>query len=134
MTVSDRQGFSQISAFLGPGKIPAASANAISTLLPGLVSVDSRRVTKDGKVKLKLSLLGVRVAKCPICLAQFKKDERGVILPECGHHAHEACARKWFKEDGRCFVCREPLAEEQEQGREGEGRGSRGSRMVEGVV
>lgn len=93
-------------------------------------------MTKDGKVKLKLSLLGVRVAKCPICLAQFKKDERGVILPECGHHAHEACARKWFKEDGRCFVCREPLVEEvqgQGQGQGQEGR-ARGSRMVEGVV
>lgn len=108
------QGFSQIARFLGPAKSPAAKPEAIATLLPGLINVDSRRTTAQGKVKLKLSLLGVRVTKCPICLAQYRKDERAVILPECGHSAHEECARKWFREDDRCFVCRVPLQRERE--------------------
>lgn len=84
-----------------------------------MISVDSRRVTGQGKVKLKLSLLGVRVTKCPICLGQFKKDEKAVLLPECGHVSHEECARKWFREDYRCFVCRVPLSPESQRMEEG---------------
>ncbi|RSH85172.1 hypothetical protein EHS25_004979 [Saitozyma podzolica] len=108
------EGFSQIARFLGPAKSPVARPEAIATLLPGLINVDSRRTTAQGKVKLKLSLLGVRVTKCPICLAQYRKEERAVILPECGHSAHEECSRKWFREDDRCFVCRVPLQRERE--------------------
>lgn len=103
------QGYTQIASFLGPAKSPAATSEALATLLPGLISVDSRRVTKEGKTKLKLSLLGVRVTKCPICLAQFRDKERGVLLPECGHVGHEKCAMRWFREDDRCFVCRVAL-------------------------
>lgn len=112
---------------MGPGKSLAATPEALATLLPGLVFVDSRRVTPQGKVKLKLSLLGVRVTKCPICLGQFKKDDKGVLLPECGHVSHEECAEKWFSEDSRCFVCRVPLLSEPTvddvtvEGRRGEG-------------
>ncbi|ORY35662.1 hypothetical protein BCR39DRAFT_511374 [Naematelia encephala] len=105
------EGYSQITSFLGPAKSPAASLAALATLLPGIISVDSRRTTPQGKIKLKLSLLGVRVSKCPICLGQYKDKERGVMLPDCGHSAHEACARRWFREDSKCFVCREPLRE-----------------------
>jgi hypothetical protein len=87
-------------------------------------------VTGQGKVKLKLSLLGVRVTKCPICLGQFKKDEQGVLLPECGHVSHEECATKWFREDCRCFVCRVPLLRDDA----GLGVGESGERRGEGVV
>jgi hypothetical protein len=103
------QGFSHIAQFLGPAKSPAASQSALSTLLPGPITIESRRTTKEGKVKLKLTLLGVRVTKCPICLAQFREGEMGVLLPGCGHLGHEGCARRWFREDDRCFVCRERL-------------------------
>ena len=103
------QGYTQIVNFLGPAKSPAAPPEALATLLPGPISIDSKRTTKEGKVKLKLSLLGVRVSKCPICLTQYRANERGVLLPECGHAAHERCAERWFKEDDRCFVCREKL-------------------------
>jgi hypothetical protein len=105
------EGFSQITSFLGPGKPSAATPAALSCLLPGPISVESRRVTATGKVKLKLSLLGVRVSKCPICLAQFKNKEKAVLVPECGHSAHETCAVRWFREEGRCFVCRGRLLE-----------------------
>ena len=107
---------SQIASFLGPAKSPSASASALATLLPGPILVDSHRTTQQGKVKLKLSLLGVRVTKCPICLGQFKDKEKGVMMPECGHVAHEGCARRWFREDWRCFVCRVALKGESERG------------------
>ncbi|RXK41731.1 hypothetical protein M231_00966 [Tremella mesenterica] len=108
------EGFSQIINFLGPAMKPEATPEALSTLLPGLINVDSRRITREGKVKLKLSLLGARVSKCPICLAQFRANEKGVLLPLCGHVAHETCAERWFREDDRCFVCRQKLKEEGE--------------------
>ncbi|WVR08487.1 hypothetical protein IAU60_005542 [Kwoniella sp. DSM 27419] len=106
------EGFTQITSFLGPSKTPGATPEALATLLPALISVDSRRTTPQGKVKLKLSLLGVRVSKCPICLSQFKGGEKGVMLPMCGHVGHESCARRWFRESSRCWVCREVLPEE----------------------
>lgn len=109
----EKQGYSQLTTFLGPSKPTAASPEAISTLLPGLIAVDSRRTTPQGKVKLKLSLLGVRVSKCPICLSQFRGGEKGVLTPTCVHAAHQSCALRWFREDRRCFICREILKEEE---------------------
>jgi hypothetical protein len=35
------------------------------------------------------------------------------LLPVCGHLGHEGCARRWFREDDRCFVCREKLKVEE---------------------
>ncbi|WWD20580.1 hypothetical protein CI109_105056 [Kwoniella shandongensis] len=107
------EGFTQITTFLGPSKPPAASPEAIATLLPALINVDSRRTTPQGKVKLKLSLLGVRVSKCPICLSQFRGGEKAIMIPGCGHSGHEGCVLRWFREDGRCFVCREVLGGEE---------------------
>jgi hypothetical protein len=109
---ADSQGFAHITSFLGPAKNPAATPAALATLLPGLIQVDSRRTNAAGKIKLKLSLLGVRVTKCPICLSQFKEKDKAVMLPLCGHVAHEVCARRWFRENRTCFVCRLALAEE----------------------
>ncbi|WWD08466.1 hypothetical protein V865_006578 [Kwoniella europaea PYCC6329] len=106
------EGYSQISQFLGPSKSQAATPAALANLLPGLINVDSRRTTPQGKVKLKLSLLGLRVTKCGICLSQFKAGEKGVMLPMCSHVGHESCARRWFRERGSCWVCRMVLPEE----------------------
>ncbi|OCB86621.1 hypothetical protein A7U60_g6300 [Sanghuangporus baumii] len=50
----------------------------------GRVEVLRRRVTKDGRTKLKLALLGVVVDKCGICLVQFKGDAFACLLP-CRH-------------------------------------------------
>ncbi|OCF58469.1 hypothetical protein L486_04502 [Kwoniella mangroviensis CBS 10435] len=106
------EGYTQISQFLGPSKSQAATPAALANLLPGLINVDSRRTTPQGKVKLKLSLLGLRVTKCGICLSQFKAGEKGVMLPMCSHVGHESCARRWFRERGSCWVCRMVLPEE----------------------
>ena len=51
----------------------------------GKVEVTRRRVLKDGRVKLKLSLLGVAVDRCGVCMSQFRRDERAALTPECKH-------------------------------------------------
>ena len=51
----------------------------------GKVEVTRRRVLKDGRVKLKLSLLGVAVDRCGICMSQFRCDERAALTPVCKH-------------------------------------------------
>lgn len=51
----------------------------------GTIEVERRRVTKDGRIKLKLALLGVRVDKCGICLSQFKERESAALGPTCQH-------------------------------------------------
>lgn len=50
----------------------------------GSVEVLRRRVTKEGKTKLKLALLGTVVDRCGICLSQFKEGATAGLLP-CMH-------------------------------------------------
>ena len=50
----------------------------------GRVEVLRRRVTKDGRTKLKLALMGVVVDKCGICLSQFKEATSACLTP-CQH-------------------------------------------------
>lgn len=50
----------------------------------GRIEVLRRRVTKDGRKKLKLALLGVVVDKCGICISQFKEGKEAALLP-CKH-------------------------------------------------
>ncbi|KAJ1026007.1 hypothetical protein NDA18_003667 [Ustilago nuda] len=98
-----------ISDFLGPAKGTSLSASQLSSLSVGMIECDSRRVTKEGKVKQKLSCVGVRVDKCPICIAQFREGQRAVIL-NCGHIMHEVCGRELFRRTDRCGVCRTSAA------------------------
>jgi hypothetical protein len=86
---------SHLTEFLGPAKPKGANQDALSTLL-------------------KLSILGVRVSNCPVCLAQYRGGDAAVLLPRCSHAAHEACARRWFRESDLCMVCREPLVEKKD--------------------
>ena len=51
----------------------------------GEVELVRRRVTRDGRVKLKLSLLGVSVEKCAICMTQFKESDEGILGATCKH-------------------------------------------------
>lgn len=54
--------------------------------LVGKVELVRRRVTRDGRVKLKMTLLGVAVEKCAICMTHFKAREEGILGATC-HHA-----------------------------------------------
>ncbi|EPS96137.1 hypothetical protein FOMPIDRAFT_61871, partial [Fomitopsis schrenkii] len=78
--------------------------------LTGRVEVERRRVTKDGRVKLKLTLLGVIVDKCGICLSQFKDEELAALAPVCQHSFHEKCLRRWLAMKRTCPICRNTLA------------------------
>ena len=49
-----------------------------------MIDITRRRVTKDGRVKVKLALAGVDVEKCGICLNQFKAKDLGACL-KCNH-------------------------------------------------
>lgn len=51
----------------------------------GRVEVQRRRVTKNGRVKLKLTLLGIGVDNCGVCLSQFRDADWGALGPRCQH-------------------------------------------------
>ncbi|TKY84742.1 hypothetical protein EX895_005822 [Sporisorium graminicola] len=108
----ERQGshfesLSAIGEFLGPAKPAAATAEQLASLSVGLIECDSRRMTREGKIKQKLSCVGVRVDKCAICLAQFREAQRAVILP-CGHIFHEECTIGLLRRITTCPTCRAP--------------------------
>jgi len=77
----------------------------------GRVEVKRRRVMKDGRVKLKLSLLGVAVNNCGVCLSQFRDEEWAALGPRCQHSYHERCLKKWLVRSHACPLCRVPLSE-----------------------
>lgn len=84
----------------------ATPAELAETLAVARVECERRRVTKSGKVKSKLSVVGVRCVDCAICLARFKVDQFAVVLPDCLHTFHEHCIRSWFRLSRVCPVCR----------------------------
>jgi hypothetical protein len=65
-----------IAEFIGPAKETRASAEDLANVGVGVVELLSRRVNKEGKVKQKLGVAGIRVEKCGICLAQFRDAQR----------------------------------------------------------
>lgn len=73
---------------MGPSAVVAATRQpdplGRAGLKPSPVIEESRRYNAEGKLKLKLSLGGVRVERCGICLAQFTAGEVGIIL-RCKH-------------------------------------------------
>ncbi|GAA5982161.1 hypothetical protein JCM10908_004763 [Rhodotorula pacifica] len=87
----------------------ATPAELAETLTVARVECERRRVTKSGKVKSKLSVVGVRCVDCAICLARFKVDQFAVVLPDCLHIFHEHCIRSWFRLSRVCPVCRDEV-------------------------
>lgn len=68
---------------MGPA-VQNINVNTSSALL-GKIEIERRRVLKDGRVKLKISLLGAAVDKCGICLSQFKGCELAALVNGCRH-------------------------------------------------
>lgn len=52
-----------------------ATPEEIDSLPVGRVELERRRVDKKGKIKQKLSCVGINCNKCKICFQQFKEDE-----------------------------------------------------------
>lgn len=74
-----------LSEFLGQASPTAQlSREELQNIPVGRVEVESRRVSRSGKVKQKLSVVGVRVDRCGICLVQFRADQMACIFP-CVH-------------------------------------------------
>ncbi|KAK4048366.1 hypothetical protein OIO90_005836 [Microbotryomycetes sp. JL221] len=96
---------------LGPAKPPGASPEELETLAVARVECERRRVDKHGKVKVKLSVVGVRCTDCGICLSRFKVDDLAVVLPNCLHAFHESCITSWFARNRQCPFCRAEVFE-----------------------
>lgn len=76
----------------------------------GRVEVVRRRVTRSGRVKLKLVLLGATVDRCVMCETQFRDRESAALGPRCLHAFHERCAGSWLDRGHRtCPTCRIPF-------------------------
>ncbi|KAI0040303.1 hypothetical protein FA95DRAFT_1566516 [Auriscalpium vulgare] len=93
-----------VSDILGSAVPPRRSSPPV-----GRVEVARRRVTKDGRVKLKLTLLGVAVDRCAICQCQFKDKESAALGTACQHGFHERCLRSWLARNQTCPLCRAPF-------------------------
>ena len=89
-----------------PATSPQANAN-ISLIRQIVIKFFLK--TKVGRVKLKLSLLDVRVNECGICLSQFKDGGKAGLTPACQHSFHEICLASWLARNKSCLLCRVPL-------------------------
>lgn len=85
------------------------SDDSANVPLVGPVEVERRRKLKDGRVKLKLRVMGVSVEKCGICFMQFKEKEMGALTPKCRHSYHEKCLKTLLQRNPACPSCRAPL-------------------------
>lgn len=74
--------------------------------LTGRVEVERRRVTQDGRVKLKISVFGMTVNQCGICISQFRDGQRASMGSLCQHIFHENCLGQWLARSRTCPLCR----------------------------
>jgi len=72
----------------------------------GRIQVVRRRVTRNGRVKLKLVLLGTTVDRCAMCTTQFRDTESAALGTRCHHAFHERCGGTWLSRgDPTCPIC-----------------------------
>ncbi|KAK0526487.1 hypothetical protein OC842_005178 [Tilletia horrida] len=98
-----------ISEFLGPARSNKPSAAELAALSVGHVELERRRVNSEGRVKQKLSVAGMRVDRCGICLTQFREGEECCIYP-CWHIYHRTCSAKVLLNSRVCPTCRKDIA------------------------
>jgi len=76
----------------------------------GRIQMVRRRVTRSGRVKLKLVLLGATVDRCVMCKMQFRDNESAALGTRCEHAFHERCAGSWLSCGNRtCPECGAPF-------------------------
>ena len=74
-----------LTEFLGPAQaLTGLTASELQSIPVARVELERRRVSAAGKVKQKLSVTGVRVDRCGICLQQFREGQLACIFP-CVH-------------------------------------------------
>ncbi|KAI0090374.1 hypothetical protein BDY19DRAFT_939900 [Irpex rosettiformis] len=97
----------RIAEMAGPALSPHEYNEDMSPLpASGRVKLKRRRVMKDGRVKLKLTLMETVVDKCSICLSQFKEEEVACLGTNCPHAFHEYCLKRWVSIRRSCPLCR----------------------------
>jgi len=97
-----------LSDVIGPAESVPTSIDALDLPI-GQIEMERRRMTKDGRVKLKLRLFGMSVDRCGICISQFKHAESAVALQPCLHSFHLSCVTPWLKRSSTCPMCRHSL-------------------------
>lgn len=50
---------------------------------------------------------------CPICLEEYTKGEKIMVLPVCGHKFHSKCVGRWLRTRGDCPICRRCVESDQ---------------------
>ena len=104
-----------ISDFLGPAREQTQrTTEELEGISVGRVELEHRRVTTSGQVRVRLSVAGVRVDRCGICLEQFRKGQLACILPcfhmcvlfMTDHSFHNHCTIELLRHAQQCPVCR----------------------------
>ena len=104
-----------ISDFLGPAREQTQrTTEELEGISVGRVELEHRRVTASGQVRVRLSVAGVRVDRCGICLEQFRKGQLACILPcfhmcvlfMTDHSFHNHCTIELLRHAQQCPVCR----------------------------
>jgi hypothetical protein len=73
-------------AATGTGTTPVAGMQySVNGAQLGQVQVVRRRVTRGGRVKLKLVLLGTTVDRCVVCKMQFRDNDSAALGTRCQH-------------------------------------------------
>ncbi|PKI84941.1 hypothetical protein MVES1_000969 [Malassezia vespertilionis] len=96
--------------FLGPASVGSVlTQEQLQNINVSRVELEYRRVLPSGKVKQKLSVAGVRVDRCGICLAQFREGQMVCILP-CFHMFHNECTVQLVRSSKLCPNCRHDIS------------------------
>ena len=104
-----------ISDFLGPAREQTQrTTEELERISVGRVELEHRRVTTSGQVRVRLSVAGMRVDRCGICLEQFREGQLACILPcfhmcvlfMTDHSFHNHCTIELLRHAQQCPVCR----------------------------
>ncbi|KAL8292647.1 hypothetical protein RQP46_001259 [Phenoliferia psychrophenolica] len=100
-----------VGEMLGQVQSAGCTTDEIEQLPFAPVELVRRRVDKQGRVKQKLAVVGVRCIDCNVCLARFREGDLAVALPKCLHCFHAACIQSWLRRNRNCPICREEVVE-----------------------
>ncbi|WFD03474.1 hypothetical protein MOBT1_002165 [Malassezia obtusa] len=96
---------SLLGEFLGPARTTMLTPEELQNIPVGRVELDQQRVSSSGKLKKKLSVVGVRVDRCGICLQQFREGQPACIFP-----FHDECTVQLLRTSRLCPLCRQDVA------------------------
>lgn len=64
---------------------------------------------KDYKSRKKQSQKQQKLTECNICMAEFEPDDEIIESASCPHIFHQKCAKKWFKINKTCPICKKQI-------------------------